>query len=97
MKFLFVYRIGNVPKEKMQENGKAWWEWTSLLNAKGIHTPGFRLAGGKIVSEKATTDCQPADVGVEGTSVIEAESLEQAVEIAKGCPSLPYGGEVVVL
>lgn len=90
--FILIYQAGPdpIPADKMQESRQAWRQWSINLQEKyGIHT-----AGGKIVSADGVSDYAG---NFRGASMVDAESLEDAVEIAKKGPNLPYGGSIVVL
>ncbi len=90
--FLFVYQTGPdpIPADRVQENRRAWRTWSINLREKyGIHT-----AGGKLISEAGTTDYTG---DIRGASMVDAESLEAALEIARNSPNLPFGGSIIVL
>lgn len=89
-KFVFIYSPGKVPKDKMEQNGKDWYTWLPTFKQKS----GLRVASGSVVSSSGVK-AFAGDIG--GVSILEAESMEEAQKIAKGCPSLPYGGDVTVL
>lgn len=92
MTYLFIYRIGDIPltEEQKKENRQVWDTWNAYLK----ETYGIRASGGKVVSadkiEGYKGNCK-------GASIIEANSLDEAVEIAKKSPTLRYGGTVEVL
>ena len=55
---------------------------------------GIRTAGGKIVTSIGVSD----SVGeIRGASMVEFETMDAAVEVAKGSPNLAFGGSVEVL
>ncbi len=90
--FLFVYQAGPdpVPAERMQENRRAWRTWSINLREKyGIHT-----AGGKVISGAGMADYTG---DIRGASMVDAESLEAALEIARNSPNIPFGGRIIVL
>jgi hypothetical protein len=90
MKFLYVYRGGNVPRDRMEENVNDWGSWMKELDLKG----GLRTTEGKVVSATSVVDQEREITGV---SIVEAKNLADAVKQAKGCPGLEYGGTVEVL
>ncbi|HSW89004.1 MAG TPA: YciI family protein [Candidatus Saccharimonadales bacterium] len=90
MRFLFVYKRGDVPQDKMKELGDEWFAWGKTINEQA----GFRNAGGKIVTKEGIEDFAG---NLAGVSIIEADSLDQAIELAKTNPGLKYGGKVKVL
>ncbi len=91
MRFLFVYQGGDVPADRAEEVGKKWYEWLSEVGEK----IGFRIAVGTGKSVSANgVDAHKGNYT--GISIVEANSLEGAVEMAKGCPGLADGGTVEV-
>jgi hypothetical protein len=102
--FTFLYRGGGnfaTPEERQRQMEK-WMAWFREIGEKGhVKDPGHPLERvGKIVSGKpiAVNDgpfAEAKDV-VGGYTLIEANDLAQASEIAKGCPILEVGGAVEV-
>jgi hypothetical protein len=104
--FLFIYRGGNeaeskLSPEQMQQVMMKWGNWIREAMTKGWMTnPGDALTPeGKVVkSVKVVTDgpfVESKEI-VGGYSVVKADSLAAAAELAKGCPALEYGGKVEV-
>lgn len=78
-----------------------WQNWMGSIAAQGkLANPGARLGfNGKTVKPENLVTIGPyAEIQEElrGLSVINAESIEEATEIAKGCPILKIGGNVEV-
>ncbi len=104
--FLFVYRNNstNLPigsPEEMQVITKKWMDWIGGIAAQNKLTDrGNRLApAGKVVKPgKVITDGPYSEIKelIGGYSIVKAASLEEAAEIAKGCPGLEFGGNVEV-
>ncbi|THG34555.1 hypothetical protein E6C70_09920 [Glaciibacter flavus] len=90
--FIFIYHAGPdpVPADRVAENRAAWQKWNAELH----EDYGIRTAGGKVVTANSTRD---ADGGIRGASMVEFDSMEAAVETAKGSPNLAFGGSVEVL
>lgn len=69
--------------------------WFEQLSSAGHFKDGSPLAhSGKIIAHKsAVTDGPFAESkeAIAGFFIIRADSLEQAVELAKGCPGLEFG------
>ena len=100
--YLFRGRETNASPEQMQKTMERWVAWFKELGAKGhIKDPGHPLEHvGKVVSGKKKTVndgpfAEAKDV-VGGYIVVEAKDLDQATELAKGCPILEVGGSVEV-
>jgi hypothetical protein len=104
--FLFVYRGGGdaemkMTPDEMQQVMQKWGAWIGEAMAKGWMTnPGDALTPeGRVVdSKKVVTDgpfVESKEI-VGGYSVVQADTIDKAAELAKGCPGLQYGGKVEV-
>jgi hypothetical protein len=95
-KFLLVYHGGGGMETSAEEQAKvmaAWNDWFGRLDGAlvdgGSPTAAVkRIASGGAVSDDAS--------GPSGYSIISAGSLDEAVDLAKGCPVLGSGGTVQV-
>ena len=108
--FLVIYQGGDPswrdrPASEIEAAMQAWGQWFKQLEATGnLRNPGAPLAPGGVVlrtnGRGIQTDTSMAEVKelIGGYSVISAESLDQAAELAKGSPFLANnpGGAVVV-
>ena len=90
--FIFIYRAGPdpVPADRIPENRAAWRAWNEALREEY----GIRTAAGKLVTPSGVTD---SDGSVRGASMVEFDSMDAALEVAKGSPNLAFGGSVEVL
>ncbi len=105
-KFLFIYRgstdeYAGMSPEEMQENMNQWGRWIGEALQKGwMVDPGDALTPeGKVVQAKKVVTDGPFVESKEvlgGYSVVQADSLAAAAELAKGCPGLLVGGKVEV-
>ena len=86
--------------EEIQHQMGRFTAWFEQLNREGKFQSGAPLAHkGKILSSSAIITDGPfaeSKEAVAGFFIIRAESLEQAVEIASGCPGLNIGQTVEV-
>jgi len=88
--------------EQMQQNLKKWMDWKDTLEKNGHVTQfGERLDGtGKVIKGKAksVTDGPYIEVKdfIQGYLLVEAKDLDQAVELAKGCPIFERDGTVEI-
>lgn len=108
-KFMFLFRGGGyatpglLSPTELQAHLAKWHEWTNSLLAAG------RLAGAQALEHPPTgktlrgrdrlvTDGPYAESKdlVSGTLVVEAASLEEAAELARGCPIFEHDGSVEV-
>ncbi|MEM9367284.1 MAG: YciI family protein [Planctomycetota bacterium] len=104
-KFMFVYRsdaetetIAPSP-EQMQEMMAAWHAWFASLGDSLIEGGDALLPMGLQVQPDGTVTDGPFIEGKEmvgGYSIVQADTIEEAAEMAKGCPMLPMGGNVEV-
>jgi hypothetical protein len=104
--FTMIYRNTNDPDvqfspEQMQGIMKQWQDWMGSLAAQNkIVNPGNRLGfeGATIRPNNVVTDGPYAEIKemISGYTIIEAETLGEAIELAKGCPVLAMGGNVEV-
>jgi len=100
--FLFRGRDRTQSPEQMQKTMHKWVAWFKELDAKGqIKYPGNPLQDtGKVVRGKQKTvhDGPYAEAKdlVNGYMQVDADDIEHAVELAKGCPILEVGGSVEV-
>lgn len=90
--FIFIYRAGPeaIPAERMAENRAAWQAWNAALS----EDYGIRTASGKVVSSSGVAE---SDGVVRGASMVEFETIDAAIEMAKGAPIIAFGGSVEVL
>lgn len=93
MHYLFVYHGGVVPEDQAEQNISDLWNWLDNLKARGYEKVRFAGFGRKTVSPHAVEDYQGDIFGV---SVMEAESLEEAVSLTTDWPELQYGGKIEV-
>ena len=105
--FMYLFRSNptafrSMSPEQMQQAMKRWTDWKNELEKDGhIKLVGERLdGGGRVVrgKAKAVTDGPYVEVKdfVQGYLAIEAKDLDQATELAKGCPILDIDGTVEI-
>ena len=104
--FLLIFRsnIKSMPElspEQMQANTKRWMDWIGGIAAQNkLSNKGNRLSdtGRVLKPDKTITDGPYAEIkeSIGGYTIIKAGSYDEAVELARGCPVLSYGGNVEV-
>jgi hypothetical protein len=92
--YMIAYYGGNQPssrEEGMEQMGK-WKAWVESLGNKVIN-PGTPLMSTKILTS-STVDEDNDPNSLKGFAVVKAESMDEAVEIAKTDPFLGNGGTI---
>jgi hypothetical protein len=100
--FLFRGREVSASPEQMQKTTEKWLKWFGELREQGhvvsfghpLEQTGMVVKGtNKVVSDGPYAEAK--DV-IGGYSLIAADDLRHALELAKGCPILEVGGSVEV-
>jgi len=103
--FLFVFRDKgmptNVSPDEMQAMTKRWMDWIGGIAAQNkladrgnrLFPEGKVLRPGNIITDGPYSEIKES---IGGYSIVKADSLEEATELAKGCPALTVGGNVEV-
>jgi hypothetical protein len=105
--FLLIYRTdyNNMPKnpspEQMQATTKRWMDWIGGIAAQNHLTDrgnslipsGKVLKADNVIADGPYTEIKECILGY---SIVKADSIENATELAKGCPIFAVGGNVEV-
>ena len=107
--FALIFRMSNptepapqVTPAEMQERMNSWSNWMGSIAARdrladGGHRLGIResktVAPGNVVTDGPYTEVKEF---INGYIVVKASSVDEAVEMAKGCPIIFGGGKVEV-
>jgi hypothetical protein len=94
--YLFAYQGGGMAEtdEEREALMASWGAWFGQLGS-AIVDPGNPFASSASVSAGGAVG-DGASSGLTGYSVMQADSLAAASELAKGCPVLSAGGSVDV-
>ena len=94
-KYLFAYKGGSRLSGEAEGAAvmAAWGAWFGELGAAVVE-PGAPVAASSTVSADGVSDGANAELS--GYSVLQADSLAAATELAKGSPILAAGGTVEV-
>ena len=76
-------------EEECKEYMSEWKAWVKKLGDKMVD-PGFPLKSPKTVSSEGVSDGNSPD-RLSGYSIVETESIEEAIGMVKGCPHLKFG------
>jgi hypothetical protein len=90
-KYIIAYHGGSQP-ESPEEGAKQMEKWKTWVGDLGdaVVNPGTPLGKSKTVTSDGVSDSSDAD-RLSGYSMVTAESLDAALEMAKTCPFLEMG------
>src|SRR5712671_452132 len=89
--YIFAYHGGKKP-ESPEEGAKLMAKWKAWVGGLGdaMVNPGTPLGKSKTVSSGGVSDDGGSNP-LMGFSIVKADSMDAALEIAKGCPHLDIG------
>lgn len=89
--YIFAYHGGSMPDtpEEGEKLMARWRAWMEGLGAAMVE-PGNPVGKSSTVSSSGVTDDGGSNP-LSGYSVVQADSKEAAIEMAKGCPHLDHG------
>lgn len=96
-RYILVYTGGSEPgsEEEYAAVMDAWNKWYGALG-EAVDDGGNPFGPGKRISSDGGMSDVPQGSEGTGFTVLKAESLDAAVELAKGCPILDGNGTVTV-
>jgi hypothetical protein len=105
--FVLVFRTSNNPDftpspEQMQEGLTHWMNWLAGIAAQDkLVSRGSRLSVSKaktVMPDNVIVDGPYTEIKefINGYTVVKAANIDEAVELASGCPILQLGGNVEV-
>ncbi|MDX1908202.1 MAG: YciI family protein [Bacteroidia bacterium] len=103
--FMMIFRMAPVSSmettpEQLQESVKQWQDWMGGIAAQGKYVSGSQLGftGKTLKADGVVTDGPYAEVKeiVGGNIIVKAADLDEALELAQGCPILFVGGHVEI-
>jgi hypothetical protein len=95
--YVFAYSGGKgVSADEAERNAQyaRWGQWFEELGS-AVVDGGAAMGTAKTVGPGGSVS-EGGSCGLTGFSIVSAESLDSAVELAKGCPVLEIGGAVDV-
>lgn len=95
-KYLLVYTGGSMAEtpEAQEASMAAWGAWFGGLG-EALADGGNPTSASMVVASNGSVS-EGAPSGLSGYSLLTADSLAAAAEMAKGCPVLAFGGAVEV-
>ncbi len=94
--YVLSYHGGRSP-ESPEEGAKQMAKWRAWVGGLGdaVVNPGTPLGKPKTVSSGGVSDDGGSDPMI-GFSIVKADSMDAALEMAKACPTLEIGGTIAV-
>ncbi len=94
--FVFAYHGGKMP-ESPEEGAKQMAKWNAWVGGLGdaVVNPGTPLGKPKTVSSGGVSDDGGSNPLL-GFSIVKADSMDAALEMAKACPTLEIAGTIEV-
>ena len=89
--YIFAYHGGKKP-ESPEEGAKfmaRWKAWAASFDDAWVN-PGAPLGMSKTISSSGVSDDGGSNP-LSGFSIVKGDSMDAALEIAKGCPHLEHG------
>ena len=95
-KYVLAYRGGGMAETEAAQQAamEAWMGWFGTLGEAVVDGGNPFGASKTVASDGSSSDGGKAELS--GYSVIDADSLAAAADMAKGCPVLASGGSVEV-
>ena len=94
--YVLVYHGGSMP-ESQEEGAKVMQAWTTWFGTLGesLVDGGNPASATRTIASNGSVSDDPS--GPSGYSILKADSLDAAVELAKGCPVLLGGASIQVV
>ena len=96
-KYVLLYSGGSMPETEAEqaEVMKAWGAWYESLGS-AVADPGNPMGAAKKIGTNGNVSDGPVGMMLTGYTILSADSLDAAVEMAKACPVLDGGSEISV-
>jgi len=97
--YLLLYSGGSMPETEAEqaEVMQAWGAWFGRLGRALVDGGNPTSGQAKTLASDGTVSDGPVGTMSSGYSIIKADSLDEAVELARGCPVLLGGAKISVL
>lgn len=96
--FVLVYTGGSYPETEEQQAAvmQEWGAWMGGLGESLVNGGNPFAPQAKSIGRDGSVADGAAGTAASGYSVVQADSLDAAVKLAKGCPHWRHGGEISV-
>lgn len=97
--YLLLYRGGGMPASEAEQKAvlQQWNAWFGKIGSALVDGGNPMTPNAKVIATDGAVSGAPADMIPSGYSIIKADSLDAAVGLAKGCPVLQGGAQILVL
>ena len=95
--YLLLYSGGGMPETEEEANAmtNAWGAWLAAIGDAPVDSNPF-TPNAKTLSPNGAVSDGPVGPMVSGYSLIKAESMDEAVEMAKDCPAKQSGASISI-
>lgn len=94
-KYLFTY-LGGEEGESEQEVMQVWSDWLQSLGDAVVEMGSPLAPTARQIEPGGAVSPVPDAALINGYSIIQAGSMEEALKLAGGCPGLQWGTRVLV-
>ena len=96
--YLLLYSGGSMPESEADQAVVmgAWEAWSTALGDAVVDLGNPFTPAAKSIASDGTVSDGPVGSMASGYSVIKANSLDEAVEMSRGCPVLQGGAQISV-
>lgn len=96
-KYVLLYSGGSMP-ETEEESAKVMQAWGAWYTGMGeaVADPGNPFSGAARSVSPDGAVSEGSSTSVSGYTILQASSLDEATEMARGCPILQGGGSISV-
>ena len=97
-KFVLLYSGGSMPETEAEQAAvlEAWGTWYAGLGSAVVDMGNPFTPLAKSISGDGTVSDGPIGTPASGYTIIEADSLDEAVGMAQDCPVLQSGAQISV-
>src|SRR5436305_22517 len=96
--FLLLYTGGSMPASPAEQEAvmQAWGAWFGKIGSNLVDGGNPFTPKAKSIASNGTVSDGPVGELASGYSIIKADSLDAAAQMAKSCPILQSGGQITV-
>lgn len=102
--FMMIFRsedrVERSTPEEMESQIKHWQDWIGSIAAQGkfVSTNALGMEGKIVKANNVITDGPFMEVKemVGGYIIVKSDTIEDAIKLSEGCPTLDYGGTVEI-